>query len=477
MKFNVGLHLRQELKLHPQLILTLKLLPLTAVELEGLVRQEMEENPVLEEHSDATLAEETPVTTDGSLLDTEGPGELVGEADSAPDELGETTKYLDLIPDDGFFSATARVPSGGQDEVDAIDLAVASGPNICEALMPELRAELSEDDAAIAEVVLESLDEDGLLTVSEEDLAEANGFDLGRLRAVLYRIHRIEPGGIACRDQQQALLIQLEMHGHSTDDLEYRLVAECWHELLHMQITKVARTCRASVEDVRQAAERVLCLEPRPGRRFSQKRIEYVSPDFTIVWRDGRPLADYNDDRIPRLRLSRRYVEVLKNPKMYSKEQVEFARQKMNRAVMFLRAIESRRQTLQKLMKVILEQQHGFFEHGPEHLKPATLKDAANEIGVHPSTISRASSGKYVETSYGIFPLKYFFKAGAGDKSRASIKELIRQILDEEDKSSPLTDDQIGEKLKEQGVAISRRTVAKYRGELGIPGRNQRGKL
>jgi RNA polymerase sigma-54 factor len=294
---------------------------------------------------------------------------------------------------------------------------------------------------------------------------------------VLYHVQRIEPGGIGCCSQRCALLIQLELHGHGKDDIEYRLVEQCWEPLLHLQLAKAARLLGTDIEAVKAATGRLVGLEPRPGRRFTRKPAEYVAPDFSVFQRDGKICGDYNDDRIPRLRLARRFVEILRNPRAFPREQVEFARQKYQRAVMLLKAIESRRLTLERLIRVVVRDQADFFQHGPEHLRPATLKDAARELGVHPSTVSRASANKYVETDFGIFPLKHFFKAGAGDKSRASIKELIRQVIDGEDAAAPLSDDLIGGRLKAQGISISRRTVAKYRGELGIPGRNQRGKL
>lgn len=480
MKQGLGLELRQELKLHPQLILTLKLLPLTTVELEGLVRQELEENPVLEERAEASDSE--PAAADDFAPDSPeaeslAGQEFLGDSEQAPDELGGSTEFLDLVPDDGFLAATFQPSAGGENETDAIDLAAAEGPGVVESLMPELRAVLSEEDARIAELVLESLDDDGFLAVPEEELALNHGLEIGRLRAVLYHIQRVEPGGIACLDQRSALLVQLELHGHGPETFEYRMIEQCWQALLQLQLGRVARLLKTDVESVKAAAVLLVGLEPRPGRRYSCRPTEYVAPDFSVFWRDNRICADYNDDRIPRLRLARRFVDILRNPRAFPPEQVDFARQKYQRAVMLLKAIESRRLTLERLIRVVVREQEDFFRHGPEHLKPATLKDAAAELGVHPSTVSRASANKYVETDYGIFPLKHFFKAGAGDKSRASIKELIRNVIEKESPDDPLSDDQIGARLQEQGVKISRRTVAKYRGELGIPGRNQRGRL
>jgi RNA polymerase sigma-54 factor len=485
MNFGFGLRLEQklsqELHLHPQLILTLKLLPLTSLELEGVLRQEIEENPVLEEVPDVPESgPESDVMPDSAESRKEEGGDgLISETEEGPDVASrEMAEFLDVLSNDSYYMASRQAASAPDSETDLMELTPDLGPSISDALMPQLRGKLDEEGARIAEIVLGSLDEDGLLAVPPEELILNHDLDKGRLRAVLYVIQRIEPGGIACRDQREALMVQLEMHGYETGCLEYRIVAEFWQLLLQVKLGKIAKLCAVSEKQVRHAAECVHGLETRPGRRYARRRIDYVSPDFTVFWRDGKLTFDYNDDRVPHLRLAHRFVLILKSPKSYPKEQVDFARLKYNRAVMFLRAIESRRRTLRKLMRLIINQQGDFFEHGPEHLKPATMREAAGHLEVHPSTVSRASAGKYVETTYGIYPLKFFFTAGAGNKSRTSIKGFVRGIIDKENRDKPLSDDAIGRKLREEHcVEISRRTVAKYRGELGIPGRNHRGKL
>ena len=240
------------------------------------------------------------------------------------------------------------------------------------------------------------------------------------------------------------------------------------------QTARIAKLCGVTEAEVRGAVQRLLTLETRPARCFAPGTPDYVSPDFSVEWQGDALVANSNDERFPRLRLSQKYVEILKSPKSFAPEQVQFAREKLQRALMFLKGIESRRRTLKRLVELIVEQQHDFFLHGKQHLKPATLREAADIIGVHASTVSRAIAGKYLETDQGIFPFGYFFKAGAGDKSRTSIKQKVRSIVDAEDKQSPLSDDEICSKLKLEQISISRRTVAKYRAELGVPGCNDR---
>lgn len=510
MKQGMELGLSQKLDLGqyltPQLILNLKLLQMPTLELEAAVRQELEENPALEqvdEDLEASGTDEQQVieTVESVLAESQGQmTEAVGavaphapvssDSESAPTatELrpGEidTPQELpadaysvdDLMPDDGGLPG---LPSSGRQEggADPWELVAEPEPDLRESLLPRLQAVLPEEDARVAERVLDFLTEDGFLAVEEAELSRNLDVDLGQLHRILYVIQRIEPGGIGCRNQQHAFQVQLELLGADPAGLEFQLVTIYWNLLLAKKVDRIARLSGTNEEQVRNAVAKILTLEPRPARRFSSDRTEYVSPDFSVELRDGRPVAEANDDTFPRLRLSRRYVEILRNPKAFSREQVLFAREKFNRALLFLRGIESRRRTLRRLMDLVVRDQEDFFLKGPEHLKPATIKGAAERLGVHPSTASRATSGKYVETCYGIFPLKYFFCAGTGDKSRMSIKERIRQMVEAEDKSCPLSDDDMVRLLQKEGIKVARRTVAKYRDELGIPGRNQRGTL
>ena len=485
MKLELGLSQRLEQVLSPQLILNLKLLQVPTLELEALMRQELEENPALEQADDVQDPAESeeeqqlPEELDVSIPDEpkESDDLRPGEVDTPAERPADEYTIDDLMPDDGWLPNLPSSDRSNGGTTDPLELAAGPEPSLREVLLPRLEAVLPEEDARIAEAVLDSLDEDGFLAVGEEELAQNQGIALARLREILYVIQRIEPGGIGCRDQQQSFQVQLELLGSDPAGLECQLVARHWDLLLQKKVDKIARLCCASEEEVRNAVMKILMLEPRPARRFSAGRTEYVSPDFSVEWRGDQLVAEATDETFPRLRLSRRYVEILRSPGSYPKEQVKFAREKLARALMFLRGIESRRRTLKRLMDLIVGDQRDFFLNGPERLKPATLKDAAERLGVHPSTASRATAGKYVETCYGIFPLKHFFKAGSGGKSRASIKERVKQIIEKEDTSRPLSDDEVALLLAEEGTKIARRTVAKYRDELGIPGRSRRGRL
>jgi RNA polymerase sigma-54 factor len=484
MKLGIGLDLtmRQEMRLTPQLILQMKLLQVSALDLEQMVREEMEKNPALEESDDSPGTVEADVIAAISEPAPEAAAPVPEENAQAPEthetqfetRPGEEYTINELMPDDGW-SPTAYTGAGSdEDQASAVELAAGPTQNLVESLMPHLRSVLSEEDARVAEFVIESLDDDGFLTMSDEEMAEQQGVDVDRVRSILYAIQRLEPGGIACHDRRESFLVQLELEDADPTALERKLLTDHWDLLMKKQTAKIARLCGVTEDEVRHAVQRLLTLETRPARCFAPGTPDYVSPDFSVEWQDDKLVASANDERFPRLRLSQRYVEILKSPKAYAPEQVQFAREKLQRALMFLKGIESRRRTLKRLVDLIIERQRDFFLHGRQHLKPATLRQAADAIGVHASTVSRAIAGKYLETDQGIFPFGYFFKAGAGGTSRTSIKQKIQAIVVAEDKQNPLSDDEICSKLKLERIDISRRTVAKYRAELGVPGCSDR---
>jgi RNA polymerase sigma-54 factor len=484
MKMGIGLDLRQqlEMRLTPQLILQMQLLQVSALDLEQMVREEMEKNPALEESDGSPGTQEAEVIASISEPSSEVITPLPAANAPAPDanetrietRPGDEYTINELMPDDGWSPAVYRDASADDDQTSAAELAAGPERSLVDCLMPHLRSVLSEDDARVAEFIVESLDDDGFLTMTEEEIASQQQVGVDVVQSILYVVQRLEPGGIACHDRRESFLVQLELAGADPSSLERKLLTDYWDLLVKKQTARIAKLCGVTEDDVRRAVQPLLNLETRPARCFAPGAPDYVSPDFSVEWQGDTLVASANDERFPRLRLSQRYVEILKTPKAYSSEQVQFAREKLQRALMFLKGIESRRRTLKRLVELIIEQQHDFLLHGRQHLKPATLKQAADIIGVHASTVSRAIAGKYLETDQGIFAFGYFFKAGAGDKSRTSIKQKIQAIINAEDKKDPLSDDEICSKLKLEQISISRRTVAKYRAELGVPGCNDR---
>jgi RNA polymerase sigma-54 factor len=484
MNLGIGLDLKQqlEMRLTPQLILQMKLLQVSALDLEQLVREEMEKNPALEESDGSPDAPESEAVAAVSEPAPEAAAPVPAENTPAPEthetqietRPGEEYTINELMPEDNWSATVSFGAGSDDDEGSAVELAAGPDQGLAECLMPRLRSALSEDDARVAEFIIESLDDDGFLMMTDEEIAQQQGIDVDHVRSILFAIQRLEPGGIACHDRRESFLVQLELAGVAPGSLERKLLTDHWDLLIKKQTARIARLCGVTEDDVRGAVQRLLNLETRPARCFAPGTPDYVSPDFSVEWQGDQLVASANDDRFPRLRLSQRYVEILKSPKSCSPDQVQFARQKLQRALMFLKGIESRRRTLKRLVELIIDQQHDFFLHGRQHLKPATLKQAADIIGVHASTVSRAIAGKYLETDRGIFPFGYFFKAGAGDTSRTSIKQKIQAMVEAEDKQNPLSDDALCSRLKLEEISISRRTVAKYRAELGISGCNDR---
>jgi RNA polymerase sigma-54 factor len=486
MKLGIGLELKQqlEIRLTPQLILQMKLLQLSALDLEQVVRQELEENPAIEESDDG------PGTVDADvevLAATEEPVPDVAPgvpAENAPapephetqidTRPGDEYTINELMPEDNWSSVPLSGAGSDDDQTGVGEMAVGPSVSLVESVMPHLRSVLNGNDARVAQYIVESLDDDGFLAMSDEEMAQQQGVDVDRLKAILHVIQRLEPGGIACHDRRESFMVQLQLRETPPDSLEWILLTHHWGLLMKRQTAKIASLCDVTEEEVRNAVRRLLTLETRPARSFAPGGPDYVSPDFSVEWQGDRLVATANDERFPRLRLSQRYVEILRSPKSYAPEQVQFAREKLQRALMFLKGIESRRRTLKRLVDLMIEQQHDFFLHGEQHLKPATLKRAADVIGVHPSTVSRAIAGKYLETDHGIFPFSHLFKAGTGGKARTSIKQKIRRLVDAEEKRNPMSDEEICSRLKSEGINISRRTVAKYRAELGVPGCNDR---
>ncbi len=439
--------LRLQQKLSPQLILNLRLLTLGTQELERAIQKEIQHNPALQQIEDTTEPETTTTTTN-------------------PDEETNTSELL--LQDEEDMPVT----TGNRQEQDTVILENITNPVVTyrETLLPKLLTNLEPSDTKVAEEIVEWLDEDGLLSVAAEELAASLGVELAQVQRVLTVLKRIPPGGIGCRDVQEALLVQLDLRGFSADSLEVRIVKEGWELFRCCDTAKMAKLLDKTQDEVLSAIVNIGCLEPKPGRQFNATVPEYVVPDFAVEWRDGRLEIQELDVRIPRLSVARRFIEIVQNPQRYPRDTVAFAREKVQNAVMFLRAIESRRRLLRRLVELLLERQKDFFIRGPGYLKPLTVKEAGLELRVSASTVSRAISGKFIETTLGIFKLKDFFRVGSSGVSRTSIKERVREMIEREDKSKPLSDEQICYSLGKEGVRICRRTVAKYRAELGIPG-------
>ncbi|KPK68551.1 hypothetical protein AMJ87_11715, partial [candidate division WOR_3 bacterium SM23_60] len=286
---------------------------------------------------------------------------------------------------------------------------------------------------------------------------------------IIKKIQCFDPMGCAWRDTREPLTIQLHQLGFDENSLEQILVREHLKDLQGSHPREIMKKLNISEKRFQEAKEVITKLDPKPGWRYSSTPLRYVNPDFIVRWHDNKLCANMNEELPPRIRVRREYLQIIKNRANVPREQLDFVRQKIQAAQNFIIAIEQRRKTLTRIIEGILEYQHEFFEKGYSYLKPITMTEFARQLSVNPSTISRALSNKYVESPQGIHQLKFFFTAAVGQIDKRIIFQKIREIVDNEDKSSPLSDTQIAKRLSRDEIIISRRTISKYRELLGIP--------
>jgi RNA polymerase sigma-54 factor len=290
-----------------------------------------------------------------------------------------------------------------------------------------------------------------------------------KLYDILKKIQYFDPVGCAWRDAKEPLLVQLCHLGYDENSVEYLLVKNYLKNLKGNHPREIIKTLNIDAARYSKAKETIMKLDPKPGWRYSGTTSRYISPDFIIRWRDNELCAILNEERTPRIRISRQYIDMIKSKSNVPKEEIDFIRQRMRSAQNLIIAIDQRRKTLSRIINSILEYQRGFFEKGYNYLKPMTMTEFAKQLSVNTSTISRALANKYLESPWGIHKLKFFFTAAVGDTDKRIIFKKISEIVESEDKTSPLSDTQIVKKLSRQGITISRRTISKYRDLIGIP--------
>jgi RNA polymerase sigma-54 factor len=446
---------RQELRMNPRLYQAMDLLYLPLLELEQHLKQELTANPFLEiQEPEEEYAEQEEVEERAE--------------EEKQDEIDWEEILLDGF-DSGYRTASTReAPGEDFERVGETTL------DLWDHLLEQLYQDPAFDDdpaRRIGEEIIGNIDEDGYLTCGVEEIAESCSATPEEVAGVLERIQRFEPSGVAARDLRECLLMQVaERIGR--DELAYQIVEDHFEELSTHKYHDVARALGISAWDVQEAADQIAHMDPKPGRLYAEMPTGYVTPDIMVEWVDGEWVVHLNDGDLPRLRISRTYEALARNGEFKGAAK-EFAQNKLNGANWIIQAIEQRRQTMLKTMHVILDRQREFFEKGIQHLRPLTLKEVADEIGMHESTISRVTNEKWAQTPRGVFRLKFFFSSGLStedgeDVSARGVKARIQEMVDAEDTKKPLTDQQIVEALKSEGVNIARRTVQKYRDQLGI---------
>lgn len=440
-----GLALQQTLS--PQMQQSLNILQAPLMELRQLVAAELEVNPVLEEEPRETPREAEPAAETSDLSD-EWNEYFAQRAASEPwtAEAQERRQH--------FFDSQTRSPSLQQHLLEQL-----SGSS------------LSERARGIAMVVVGNVDDRGYLCATDEEMAEQSGGTVEEVAAVVETVQGLEPAGVGARTLSECLLLQLRRSGRGFG-LESRIAQHHLDELARRKLPEIAKLLHVSVGEVQRAAEAISELDPRPGRQFSAEEDQTIQADV-VVEKDGDTYTvALNDDEIPALRIGDDYKDMLAQPGS-SREVRDYLRDKIRGGRFFIKCIQQRQHTLLNIAREIVERQREFFDIGPAHLRPMTMSQVAQSVGVHETTVSRAVSGKYMQTPRGIYELKYFFTSGyttseGQSVSNESVRQAIAELVRIEDPRHPLSDQEIVSRLTEQGVPIARRTVAKYREQLGI---------
>ncbi|KHN54223.1 RNA polymerase factor sigma-54 [Pectobacterium fontis] len=476
MKQGLQLRLSQQLAMTPQLQQAIRLLQLSTLELQQEIQLALESNPLLEQ-TDQHDEIESFEKTDSDSLDT---GEALEQRDM-PEELP-----LDATWDEIYSAGT---PSGTGTDYRDEELPIYQGETtqtLQDYLMWQVElTPFSDTDAAIATSIVDAVDNTGYLTVPLQDILDSIGDDdvtLEEVEAVLKRVQRFDPVGVAARDLRDCLLVQLSQFADSTPRLaEARLIVSDHLDLLaNHDFRSLIRVTRLKEEVLKEALALIQSLDPRPGQSINTGESEYVIPDVLVRKVQGVWVVELNTDSVPRLQINQQYAALGNSTRNDSDGQ--FIRSNLQEARWLIKSLESRNDTLLKVTRCIVEQQQDFFEHGEEFMKPMVLADIAQAVEMHESTISRVTTQKFLHSPRGIFELKYFFSShvntdSGGEASSTAIRALVKKLIAAENPAKPLSDSKLTALLSEQGIIVARRTVAKYRESLSIPPSNQRKQL
>jgi len=473
LELRLQLKLAQKLIMTPQLRQAIKLLQLNRLELSNALQAEIEQNPALEEDISQKETSENPLALSSTIEQTSEPGQ---EQDTTrkievTDNMNEVNweDYANNF-DSNFSFAHETPPADAPSQFEFI----SEKPGLMSYLQWQLaHCELDEKEMEIALYIIGNLNRYGFLEVDLEKVTEAMECDYDDADYILEVIQDLDPPGICARDISESLYLQLERIGK-----EKTLAGEIVQNHLPLLVTRnfkalAKATKRKKLEIVRAIDFITSELSPFPGLPYSTESTNYIVPDVYVQKIDGEYIIRLNDDDLPRLKLSTHYQELLKDGREMEKKSKNYISEKLRNADWFIKSLHQRQQTIYKVMESLLRFQYDFFERGPHYLRPLILKDVAEDIEMHESTISRVTSNKYVHTPQGIYELKYFFstaipRSGGESLAAESVKVRIQKMIQEEDKSKPLSDNTISEKLAEQDIKIARRTVAKYRDQLKI---------
>ena len=479
--------LRQEMRINPRLYQAMELLYMPLLDLEQHLKQQLDENPFLE------------------MTEPDVGQEVELKEDTKDEPLGDDVDWEEIILD-GFDVGGRRQQ---YEHKEYFEPTPVESKDLHDHLNEQLRLQsLSERELRLGEEIIGDIDDSGMLACGLEEavrgvnewldevrptvLKQAEAIEDQEARAqelrdieeifrpytvaeaerMLKVIQALDPPGVGARNVRESILIQLDQRDEA-DGITYRIVAEHFDALINHRWTDIARDLSISPREVQDAADEISRLDPKPGLKYSVDPEQYVIPDLIVEKIDGEYMVFANDTSLPRLRISQSYRDVAKDKSKFTGENKEFIASKLNAANWMIQAIEQRRQTMLRVMNFIVDRQRDFFERGVQYLKPLTLREVADHIEMHESTVSRVTNKKYVQTPRGVYSLKYFFSSGLStvggdDLSARAVRDKIKSMVADEDPKKPLTDQAIVSRLKSDGVKIARRTVAKYRDQMSI---------
>ena len=504
MRPSLQLRIGQQLTMTPQLQQAIRLLQLSTLDLQQEIQEALDSNPLLditenvqseteskpdnlEEAFSASVPEKPTNQSDGSEDAAPSSDEMntsdAMEKNDIPEELSMDTTWDDNYSA-GLSNSSSSSSSGSLSE--DYTYQGETTDSIQDHLMWQMElTPFSDTDKTIAIAIIDGVDDAGYLTVSTEDILESlgnNEVELDEVEAVLKRINMFDPIGVAARSISECLVIQLNQFDPSTPYLAEtkKIVANHIDLLGNRDYRQLMRKTRLKEPQLKEVMQLIQSLDPRPGDTVIKSEEQYVIPDVSVEKKNGRWVVELNPDSTPRLSINQQYASMTKT--MKSSDDNQFIRSNLQEAKWFIKSLESRNDTLLKVSNCIVQRQQGFFEHGPESMRPMVLNDIAEAVEMHESTISRVTTQKYMHTPRGIFELKYFFSShvsteNGGECSSTAIRALIKKLIAAETPAKPLSDSKMAELLADQGINVARRTIAKYRESLSIPPSNQRKSL
>jgi RNA polymerase sigma-54 factor len=468
--YDLTIEQSQKLVMTPELIQAIQILQFNTQELESYVEEQLLTNPILE------LQTTPPAEGEGE----KSADEFHAKADEFEQKESSDFDWAEHFKEKEYDDISYRQWEYAAEKNEyTYEQFVSSEITLSEHLMFQLQfAPIKQSCRRIGRYIIESLDENGYMTLSVEEIAKTLGVGQDKVQTVLEAIQGFEPAGVGARNLKECLLIQLRHRGNDNPLIE-EVINNYLEDIAGNRLNNIAKALNISVKEVQAISDIIKSLEPKPGRQFgSSTETRYIVPDVTVEKVDGEYIVTVNESSAPRLTISPYYQKMLMDSDKESHIS-KFLTGRLNSALWLIKSIEQRRQTIYNVVSAVVKYQIDFFEEGPKHLKTLTLKQIADEVGIHESTVSRSINGKYMQSPRGIFEIKYFFTSGVSGSSgegiaSESIKTIIREIVENEDPKAPLSDQTIVEILAERGIDISRRTVAKYRDEMNLPSSSKR---